>query len=702
MEWDMTGTKRMFCLAVVLMHPLVALAGADRTWTVGGAEQFAAGRQDGVSVLTTGELALGPAVQKIAGMEANYVWDLSVGQEDAIYVGTGSPAAVYVLRGDKLDLVHKTSEKHVLSVLALEDGSALAATAPRGIIYRISAAGTVTVFKELPDTYVWDMALGPEGRKVYCATGPKGELISLDMAGGEPTVVQTQQEHLLCLAVDPSGNVFAGSAPGGLIYRISPDGARSVVFDADETEVRCLFLSRDGVLYAGTAQADDSSGSAAAPAEAEAAAMPRPGPGPGSAPEPAAFPGSPTVPNSVYMTPPGGGPVRLAQMPNTLVLCIAPDEGGVLVGTGSRGQLIGVTDLGVGRVATGFSASHISAMVRDSSGSLVVATSNGGGLWRAAKGYAGEGTFTSKVFDAGYLARWGRIWWKGTLPPGSGVKASLKTGNSRKPDETWSEWSAPAERPSGKPLEMPMGRFAQMQLTITTTDPATTPLLIQACASHRQVNRRPRVQRFRIDGQPPSDPRQEEPPGRPPKPPVGKRAVQWEANDPNGDKLVVDLYYRAVDEGQWKVVETDIEDEPRYEWETDRVPDGHYLLRLVASDRLVRGPDEVLEAEVVTAPFVIDNRRPEVLDLQATAQEDGSYVIKGSAKDSYSNIEAVQVSCNSQEWRPVFPSDGIFDATAEGFSYRTDPIDKGEHVLVFAATDAAGNVGTDKIVITIE
>ena len=87
---------------------------------------------DGVSVLSTGEMILGPPMEKVEGLEAKYVWDIAVGKEDAAYIATGSPGSVYVLRGSELKLLCETGEKHVLSVLALEDGSVLAATAPRG------------------------------------------------------------------------------------------------------------------------------------------------------------------------------------------------------------------------------------------------------------------------------------------------------------------------------------------------------------------------------------------------------------------------------------------------------------------------------------------------------------------------------------------------------------------------------------------
>ncbi len=699
----MTARKLVLCAFVLFLVPLAAFAQVGKTWTVSGSEAFSKGKLDGASVLSTGEMVLGPAVEQIKGLKANYVWDLAVGKDGAVYVATGSPAVVYVLREGELKEIHKTSDKHVLSVLPLPDGAVLAATAPRGIVYKIDGEQNVTVFRELEKTYVWDMALGPNG-EIYCATGPNGKLIQLSATGEPKEVFKAKQSHLMCLAVDPDGGIFAGTEPDGLIYRIEPGGKASVLYDTDETEVHCLLLAPDGVLFAGTAQTQGRPAGSGAPSSMPSVG-PQPGGGPPSLGEMAAptLPGRPSTPNSLYKILAGEGAVRLARLPNTVVLSLAITEGlDVLVGTATEGRLVSVDAEGVQRIITDFKASHISAMAPDSQGAVIVGTSNTGGLWRLQAGYREAGTFTSDVFDAGYLARWGRIWWKGAQPTGTGVTASLRTGNSRKPDDTWSDWSAPAEGAAGRAVEVPMGRFAQLKVEMRTGGTGETPMLIAVSASYRQINRRPDVQKLAVEGGASAPGASRPGPSSTGRQTPGKRSITWQAKDPNGDPIVVDLYYRGVAQRQWKTLEKDIKAKTKYDWDIRRVPDGLYVLRLVASDRLGRPADEALQAEKLTAPFVIDNRSPAVLDLQAEVGQDKSYVITGVAKDSYSTIKAIQVSRNSEDWEPVFPADGIFDSTAEEFSFRTDSLAQGEHVFVFAATDKAGNLGSEQIIILVK
>jgi hypothetical protein len=244
-------------------------------------------------------------------------------------------------------------------------------------------------------------------------------------------------------------------------------------------------------------------------------------------------------------------------------------------------------------------------------------------------------------------------------------------------------------------------KFAEMKADLRADEGTAGPLVIELSASYRQVNLRPLVSKLAVDDGQPSGPTQPigTQAGRPSR---GKRTVSWQASDPNRDDLVFDLYYRAVGENEWKELKKDIKGQPAYEWDVERVPDGYYLVRLVAADRLARSPQETLEGEMVTLPVLIDNRPPEVLGLEAKAQEDNSFVITGLAKDSYSNIAAMLVSLDSQDWLPVFPLDGILDATTEEFFYRTEPLAKGEHVLVFAATDDGGNAGSEKIVVVVK
>ncbi|MFP4029045.1 MAG: hypothetical protein ACLFWL_14740 [Candidatus Brocadiia bacterium] len=674
---------------------------AGKSWELRGYQALVKGKLDGVSLLSTGELRLAPSIKKINGLEANYVWDIAPG-DDSMWVAAGSPGAVYRLKGDKAELVHKTSEDHVQSMLVLDDGVVLAGTAPRGMIYRITEAGEVTIFSDLGATYVWDMCRGPGG-EIVCATGPEGALIQLNNEGESSEIFKAKQKNLLSVVRSGKGSFYVGTQPDGLVYNVKMDGSVTVVYDAEEEEIRTLARGQDGALYIGTAQAKGPNpNTPKKPGKSSAPKAPSSGEGPSAQ----VLPGKPASDNSIYRMIPGEGAVRLASFQQALVLSMAfSSNQELMAGTGVEGRLVGVNRKGVMRVVGDFQARHISAMAVDTEGAVIIGTSNGGGLWRLGKELRETGTFASSVHDAGYLSAWSRISWRGDCPDSAAWEVELRTGNSRKPDKTWSEWSMPVRKNTGQPLNLPMGRFAQIKLTLSTAGEAESPEVLAIETSYRQTNRRPQIQKLQVNGQRQgggSDQQKSGSGSSKSKNNRGTRTISWQGNDPNGDELVFELQYKATDEREWKVLKEDIRGKTNFQWETGRVPDGTYLVRLIASDRLARPPAEALEGERMTAPFVVDNRRPAVEQLKQTRQTDGAYRISGLARDKYSAISRMEVSHNSQKWQPVFAADRMFDSPAEKFVFETEKLESGEHVFVFVATDVAGNTGSGKIVVEVE
>ena len=68
---------------------------------------------------------------------------------------------------------------------------------------------------------------------------------------------------------------------------------------------------------------------------------------------------------------------------------------------------------------------------------MIVTTSNQGKLYNLG-GANAEGTYESPVLDAKAVSTWGRIWWAST----GDVQLQTRSGNTEKPNETWSAWSA--------------------------------------------------------------------------------------------------------------------------------------------------------------------------------------------------------------------------------------------------------------------
>ncbi len=696
--------RTLFVQMIALVALVTASVTLAKSWEVKGAKEFAKGELEGVSLRSTGEIRLAPEINGLDGVKSSYIWDLSVSPTgEGTYAGTGSPAAVLRIEGDEVERLHTTSEAHVTSVLALKDGSVLAATAPRGIVYRIKPDGPVSVFADLEVRYVWDMvSLSGRDWPIYCATGVPARILELTEDGGRRIVYESSEQNLMCLAPDKrDSTIYAGSQPSGLVYKISTDGDVSVLYDAREKEVHALSLSDDGVLYAATAQADKSRKK-----------LPTAGNGnrrdggstaPQSGSKNAKRNGRNSANNSVYRIHPEKGASRVMRLNQSLGLSLVVGaEEKLMVGTGGEGRLLEVDGEENVTVVEVDGADDVTALVRGGDTSeVIVGTSNSGQLLKRTDGYSREGRYVSRVYDAGYLSSWGRVTKETREPKGTSITIQLRVGNTEEPGESWTEWRN-IEEDEG---QLPLSRFGQLRAVMSTTRTEVTPELLTMTAYYRQCNRRPDVRSLSIDGADSGDKS-----GR------GKgksrngqerktkltRVIRWKATDPNDDPLVYDLYYRGLYEENWKEIEEDIKGRNRAKWDTQRVPDGKYLLRLVVTDRMARARAKALTDSEITAPFLVDNTRPRVVSLKSKKTPEGNkYIIEGKAKDESSVIEKISVSRNGQQWKFVFPTDNMFDARSETFTYTTKELEAGEHVFVFAARDSAGNVGSDKYVIKV-
>ncbi|MEF8787815.1 MAG: hypothetical protein V5A84_01980 [Planctomycetota bacterium] len=686
--------KSLFVVVALCVLCLqVSALGASGEWSPAGREEFSGGTLQDTSISPRGSLQLAPPVEQIPGMQANLVWDLAAADDGTLYAGTGGPAAVWALQDGEMQRIHRSSRKHIMSLLPLPGGDVLAAGTPGGVIYEITPGGKASIRAELDEEYVWDMARGPQGA-VWCATGPEGRLVRVSSDGTVETVLDTEQKHLMSLAAADGDALYVGTAPDGLVLRVRADGTARILYDAPEEEVHDLLTDDEGTLYASTAATKPSPGGGGGQSNADSSPMK---PGNGAAEK---VKGTPPASNSIYRIDPDAGAARVAQVEKALLLSMAFDaDGHLLAGTGMNGRLLRVAEGQNTGIVTQFEAAQVSAMVRGPDGSVYAATSSGGGMWRLGTGCVEKGTFLSAPYDADYLSRWGRVSWDGDAPGETSVKVRLRTGNSKQPDSYWSEWSAPVTMAGGEAVEVPAGRFAQLKVELASPESGATPRVWKLTASYRQTNRRPSIEEAKLDGNN----------GSPAPNPTSSQGdnkqnstlkLQWKASDPNEDELTYDLFFKSVGAARWKTLAEDL-DEQKYEWNTDRVPAGQYLLRLVASDRPDRAEEEALTAEHVFRPLMVDNRRPDVLDLKAEAAGDGTYRITGQAEDSHSSVKSIRVSRNSGDWKPVFPADGIMDGSRERFSYRTEELSDGEHVFVFSAKDEKGNVGSSRIVIDV-
>jgi hypothetical protein len=165
----------------------------------------------------------------------------------------------------------------------------------------------------------------------------------------------------------------------------------------------------------------------------------------------------------------------------------------------------------------------------------------------------------------------------------------------------------------------------------------------------------------------------------------------WQATDPNFDKLIYSISIRSIRENQWRLLKKNWK-ENIFAFDTYGLPDGTYLLKVEASDRISNPPGGEEIAEKITRRLVIDNSLPEVRNLKASRS--GSVLkISFSAADSMSAIREVKVLVRPDVWAVVFPEDGICDSPSESFEFSL-PLPQGaDNMVTVKVRDERGNIG---------
>jgi PKD repeat protein len=94
--------------------------------------------------------------------------------------------------------------------------------------------------------------------------------------------------------------------------------------------------------------------------------------------------------------------------------------------------------------------------------------------WLRMTPFATSGTFTSRVFDGGSQATWNTVSWTSSLPAGTSLAVSVRSGNTSTPNSTWTAFaSVPA---SGTAINA-TARYIQYRAVLSTTNSAQTPVL---------------------------------------------------------------------------------------------------------------------------------------------------------------------------------------------------------------------------------
>ncbi|BDI31241.1 hypothetical protein CCAX7_32920 [Capsulimonas corticalis] len=723
---------------VATVTPVVKPVGRlASVWRQDAGADFIGGKLENTSVTSKGDLRLSPPLTKLAETPETYVWALLPDGAGSVYAGTGDRGFVDKIDADgKAHVFYKTSELEVTALARDGEGNVYAGAMPKGRVFKISPNGQGHLWYTAPEHYVTSLVYDAPRKRVLVATGgASGGVYAVSESGIGTRLLQTPDAHVLSLAINSAGDLYAGTSPDGVIYKIDLQGKSKVFYDLTEASVASLATDSAGNVYAGTAPK-----------------------------------------GAIYRITPDGVGKSLYDRITAPVLSLHSDKmDNVYASSGSTIYKV-LPDQTVEIFVSKDDEQFLTSAVENDGSAVYAGAGTVGAVYKIASATTNAltGHFESTIHDAGRTARWGSLQWSADQPAGTTVEVRTRSGDTSLPDASWTAWSAPYTKPQGEPITSPAARYLQYQVTFQSSESAMkagqAPQLHSVTAYYLPKNQPPTV---KITSPATGDA-------------LSKTAtLRWSASDPDQDTLTYDLSYSSDAGKTWTPIKKHVPTAPTppaatptapgapaagakpatpaaapaapakltydqrlalmkadlakhpeipagireqllaqapdiihkamaneaanpapapvaavkdtsFAWDTTDVADGQYEVRVVASDKS-SNPKDALTAESISGIITIANKAPALTTSAPVVGTDKTVTIQGTATSSSVFVKAVQYRVDNGDWMAAAPDDGLFDSTHEAFSFTTIPLTTGAHTIQIQSLDMAGNSATSTV-----
>ncbi|MDQ2844586.1 MAG: hypothetical protein M3Y72_26775 [Acidobacteriota bacterium] len=731
---------------------LAAAAATSTAWEVSGFNDFLKGRISGLALDSNGRLQAGLPIRWTAALDQPALWSLAAAPDGAVYAATGHSGKIFKISPNgKFSTVWSAQQAEVFAICLDSHGALFAGASPDGGLYRIENGKAEQVW-HAPEKYIWSLQPAPDGA-IFIGTGEGGRVYRFDGKNKTDLYYETGQSNVTSLATAPNGHLYAGTDPNGLLYEISAPGHASVLYDSSLPEIRAIAVAGDGSLYAAAmggavatrnaaaASASQTTGAVVATSPTVITVTAAQENGTAADNEQAvkaadqAKTGTSTASNAsatanaavtevsgveksaIYRLRTNGSVETIRSSKEDNVYALLLDGTSLLFSTDDHGRIYRFADGRTSLLAEPGSGETTQLLKVGST--LYAALSNAARLVSFEPAGTAAGSYESPVHDASSVARWGHLQWHGT---GSGVVFRTRTGFAARPDATWSPWSAPITSSADSLIKSPPARFVQFRAewpagsdarlntievpylaqnsapvvrsisvssiagtnaaktggtapaassaySITVTDTGDAPAASPSSSGSQIVSRLQATQ----------------------------TQISWQADDPDSDKLVYSVYFRAEDENEWQLIRSHMFENTLL-LDPDVFADGRYFFKVIASDAPSNAPEFAHQSELVSTPILIDNTPP-VVTVEAQQRDGATAEVEIEAHDKTSPLRLCEFSLDAGSWQPIESTDGITDSPDERFRVHLDKLRPGEHLLVFRVFDSAGNAGLAKVLL---
>lgn len=666
------------------------------------------------------ELAVTPSVI-LEGVR--YIWQIVPLDGERVAVATGTEGKVLIVDLSDPDseprVLLETGQSHVLSLALSEDGQTLyAGTDGEGLVYRVrdleADKPSVYVLFDAPEPEIASMLVTRDGSLLVgtadaeqARPGRLEEAIDESVGEVEPVlevepsdpILDAVEEDEAEAEVEPETEVSADDTGDDVELKtdaVEPEQATGVTGEQRDRlrEVlreRLMAARESGEMQVGGM--GQASGSSEARRSATASRV-----------RPARQASRDQEGNAVYAITEAGFVIEVLRESATMLSLVELADF-IVVGTGNEGQVFSVDEETFEvSVLADFESEQVSFLRGDvGGGPMLAGLSNPARLVSLGEGVGRRGTFESVAIDADQVSLWGMARVRVELPENSSVTFETRSGNVGDVEsEMWSAWSAPMglmpnaaaamELPREVPIVSPPARFLQYRVTLLG-DGRVAPSVDAVELTHVTPNLPPRLASVQVQVPEVENPDDEV---------SSEYGIEWEASDPNGDRLEYVVEMQPAGSSVWIELENELA-ETRLSWATQRVPDGWYRVRVTADDRLDNPPDMARFARRVSDAVLVDQTPPEVEGLEAITMPGRAVRVSGEVIDALSPIAGIGYLLDGDtSYRPIVPEDLILDSTREAFSITLRGLTGLERVMTLRVVDRRGNARLIPLIIRPE
>lgn len=678
------------------------------------------------------------------------LWSVAAGAQGSVYASTGHGGRVFRIDANgRWAMAWDSGLPEVFAVASDAKGNVWAASSPNGGVYRLNSGRPVEVWHS-SEKYIWAIVPAQDG-SLFVATGEQGRIYKVDTTGRASVYYETGQGNVTALTLGSNGQLYAGTEPNGLVYSIGTDGKASILYDSPLPEIRAIRLAPSGSIYVaamgGAVSTRSTNPTPATPTDAGAAVTAvtptvitvteaenaQSGARIADAAKTSARPAGTTTPSAgtstvtetagvdrsaIYRIGADRAVETLRTSKDDNVYDLMLDGDAVLFSTDDSGRVYrwedGKTSL-LAELGTG----ETTRLLRTARG-LFAAVSNPARLVLLGKpGEMGGGHqpwYESPVHDSGSVARWGHVL---SRPGGTGIKFQTRTGNAVRPDQTWSDWAVGRSDGEQPAIASPIARFIQWRAEWTgnrTLDSVAISYLPQnaapmvrsvtassvsaANAAKNAATAANSTAAYSVTVTDTGDSSTSTTVG--PNPTLSRlqttqTQVVWQADDPDGDRLVYALYFRPEAASEWQLIRSRMYENTLL-LDPDVLADGRYNFKVVASDGPANAALYAKSADLVSPAILVDNTPP-LVTIKQSHRNGMEADVEVEAVDATSPLKRAEYSPDAGWWQPLEATDGIIDTPREQFAIHLEKLKPGEHLVVIRVYDAAGNAGLAKVLL---